>query len=41
MTKSWHIRLITKLHRHNFGENIIEDFLYAQYGDQKHWFARN
>jgi len=33
MTKSWDIRLITKLHRHNFGENIIEDFRYAQHGD--------
>ena len=41
MTKSCDIRLIAKLHRHDFGENIIEDFEYAQYGDQKYWFTRN
>lgn len=41
MTKSCHFRLNTKLHRHDFGENIIEEFPHVQYGDQKYWFERN
>jgi citrate synthase len=35
MTKSCHIRLITKLHRHNFGENIIEEFWISNIDGEK------
>ena len=41
MIESWHIRLITKFHRHDFAKNIREELLQVGHGDKKHRLARN